>query len=154
MVLVEIFTDGACSNNGKPTARAGWGVYFGPDDPRNTSAKLSGVIQTNQRAELSALLAALTHIADGDDETVVVWSDSKYCVLGYNEWLAGWIQNGWMTSSGKPVKNQDLWKSVRLQQYKITTTHPGIVKVVWVKGHSCSAGNDEADRLAKAGIEK
>ena len=32
-----VYTDGACSNNGKPYARAGYGVYFGKDDPRNVS---------------------------------------------------------------------------------------------------------------------
>ena len=28
---INIYTDGACSNNGKPDARAGFGVWFGEE---------------------------------------------------------------------------------------------------------------------------
>lgn len=30
---VQVYTDGACENNGKPNARAGYGVWFGDDHP-------------------------------------------------------------------------------------------------------------------------
>ena len=29
---INIYTDGACSNNGKPDARAGFGIWFGEKD--------------------------------------------------------------------------------------------------------------------------
>ena len=50
-VEVVVYSDGSCLNNGKKSARAGVGVYFGPDDPRNVSEPLEGA-QTNQRAEI------------------------------------------------------------------------------------------------------
>ena len=34
MSSIKVFTDGACSNNGKPNAKAGLGVYFGENDQR------------------------------------------------------------------------------------------------------------------------
>ena len=34
---IVVYTDGACVNNGKPDARAGYGVYFGEGDKRNVS---------------------------------------------------------------------------------------------------------------------
>ena len=37
MGAYKVHTDGACSNNGRPNAKAGLGIYFGPDDPRNSS---------------------------------------------------------------------------------------------------------------------
>ena len=49
---LHIYTDGACRGNGTPHARAGYGVYYGPNDPRNISERLSGA-QTNNRAELT-----------------------------------------------------------------------------------------------------
>ncbi|KAI8323162.1 hypothetical protein GQ54DRAFT_242304, partial [Martensiomyces pterosporus] len=52
---VVVYTDGSCINNGKPGATAGAGAYFGPNDPRNYSGRLSGGAQTNQRAELEAI---------------------------------------------------------------------------------------------------
>ena len=33
----NVYTDGACVDNGKAYARAGYGVYFGKNDPRNVS---------------------------------------------------------------------------------------------------------------------
>ena len=32
--VLSVYTDGACSNNGNDGARAGSGVWYGPDDPR------------------------------------------------------------------------------------------------------------------------
>lgn len=52
-----VWTDGSSINNGKPHARAGVGVYFGPDDSRNLSEPLEGSRQTNQRAEITVCLS-------------------------------------------------------------------------------------------------
>lgn len=43
---------------------------------------------------------------------VVVATDSEYVVLGITERLAKWKRNGWKTSKGTPVANQDLWKKM------------------------------------------
>lgn len=51
-----VWTDGSSINNGKSHARAGVGVYFGPDDTRNLSEPLEGPRQTNQRAEITVCL--------------------------------------------------------------------------------------------------
>jgi len=49
-----VYCDGASRNNGNEGAKAGFGVFFGPDDERNTSERLEGPIQTNGRAEAMA----------------------------------------------------------------------------------------------------
>jgi ribonuclease HI len=54
-----LYTDGACSGNGTANARAGYGVFFGSKDPRNVAAPLEGELQTNNRAELQAILVAV-----------------------------------------------------------------------------------------------
>ena len=55
-----MFTDGACSNNGRDDSKAGFGVYFGEDDPRNVSEKIpDDAPQTNNYAELSAIVRAI-----------------------------------------------------------------------------------------------
>jgi hypothetical protein len=56
---IIVYTDGACSNNGRSNARAGFGVYFGKDDPRNVSEAYKGP-QTNNVAELLAIIKALS----------------------------------------------------------------------------------------------
>jgi ribonuclease HI len=57
---LSIWTDGACRANGTRRAKAGYGVYFGPKDPRNLSEKLDGPVQTNNRAELTVLFTLLS----------------------------------------------------------------------------------------------
>ena len=56
---IIVFTDGACSNNGKPTAKAGIGVYFKENDKRNVSKRIKGK-QSNNTAELSAVIEVFT----------------------------------------------------------------------------------------------
>lgn len=78
---VVVYTDGACSNNGKPSAKAGVGVYFGPDDELNVSEKLAGETQTNQRAEqtgvLRAMQLALSMGRVGPGDTLCIKTDSN-----------------------------------------------------------------------------
>ena len=37
-----VYTDGACSNNGRENASAGIGIYFGENDARNASQRIIG----------------------------------------------------------------------------------------------------------------
>ena len=77
---IYVYTDGACSNNGKPNAKAGLGVFFGEGDSRNLSKRVEGR-QTNNVAELSAIIEVY-RILEKDIEAgmnVLICSDSKNC---------------------------------------------------------------------------
>jgi ribonuclease HI len=50
-----VYTDGACSNNGRSNAIAGIGIFFGNNDPRNVSKRIEGK-QTNNTAEMLAII--------------------------------------------------------------------------------------------------
>ena len=87
--VINVYTDGACTNNGKPDARAGFGIWFGEDDTRNTSEFFTGP-QTNNRAELLAIIKALTILRKEIEEgrPIMVYSDSSYsirCCTTYGE---------------------------------------------------------------------
>lgn len=77
-----LYTDGACSKNGKKGSRAGYGVYFGENDPRNISAPLPGKA-TNQRAEMMAVLVAMRSVLDdhmlAPGGTLTIRTDSMVC---------------------------------------------------------------------------
>ena len=74
---------------------------------------------------------------------VEIISDSKYVTDAFNQnWIQGWIKNGWKTSTKKPVKNPDLW--TRLLKAK----EPHRVKFTWVKGHDGHPENERCDKLA------
>ena len=56
----DFYTDGSCSDNGKPWATAGWGVHVeNSDELGEFFGAVPGQTQTNNRAELSAVEAAL-----------------------------------------------------------------------------------------------
>mmetsp|Transcript_4784 Transcript_4784/g.10218 ORF Transcript_4784/g.10218 Transcript_4784/m.10218 type:complete len:306 (-) Transcript_4784:595-1512(-) len=152
----HIYTDGACSQNGKRGARAGVGVYFGDESfEKDISERLEGTVMTNNRAELTAVIRALEAIQRHewkDEERVVVWTDSKYTRSGVEEWVAGWKRNGWKTASGGDVKNKDLW--VRLDELRSGCGKMNVeVSIKWVKAHAGLVGNEKADQLAVRGAQ-
>ncbi|KAL9537213.1 hypothetical protein MBANPS3_011982 [Mucor bainieri] len=140
-----IHTDGACTNNGRAGAQAGYGVYWGDGDHRNVSAKLSGP-QTNQRAEAQAVLTALKQTA-GSRDTVEIRTDSRYVERAVNEWSHNWENNGWKNSSGQPVANQDLIREIIYHK----ESRPGHTEITHVRGHAGNYGNEQADALARNG---
>lgn len=58
-----------------------------------------------------AMIQALESIKPAG-QRIEIYSDSAYVVRGVNKWLPAGVQNGWVSSSGKPVANRDLWEKV------------------------------------------
>lgn len=143
MKHVDIYTDGACSNN---PGKGGWAailIYKG-----NEKIISGGYADTtNNRMELFAIINGLKQLKERCD--VTVYSDSAYSI---NPFIKGWINNwqnkNWTTSEGKQVKNIDLWKALIIELNK----HD--VNFVKVKGHSDNEYNNRCDLLAKEEITK
>lgn len=167
--VVVVYTDGSSLGNGRLGAAAGVGVYFGESDARfvaqpdrrpqklltslpsrNISERLSGEVQTNQRAELTAILRALETIDITQD--LEIRSDSKYSIQCVTEWYVNWERNGWKTRGG-PVKNQDLVQAIRAKLEERESSG-GQTQFIWVKGHDTDQGNIAADLLAVEGARK
>jgi ribonuclease HI len=142
--MIEVFTDGACSGNPGP---GGWGWAIA------NSAYGSGseLQSTNQRMEVWAVLDALqTMLAQSDDETIEIVSDSTYVVNCFRDsWWKGWESRGWKNSQKQPVANQDLWKPL-IALYKENSAR---IRFRWVKGHSGNTMNDRVDQLAVAAAQ-
>ena len=147
---IVVWTDGACPNNDvRYLRRAGCGVFYGREHPRNRQYALPGPEQTNQRAELHACIVAL----EGEDRAVELRTDSKYVVDGVMR-HALWCRVGWRGD------NVDLWDVL----FEILIARGDQIRVVKVKGHAESEdvergrvdptdkwGNDAADGLAVSG---
>ena len=137
MKKVDIYTDGACRNN---PGRGGWGailVYAGKEK------ELSGgePMTTNNRMELSAVIAALSALKENCEVTLT--TDSQYVVNAIEKgWLDSWRKNGWRKSDKSPVQNVDLWEKLigLLDRHKVT--------FVWVRGHNGHPYNERCDVLA------
>ncbi|WP_435644282.1 ribonuclease H family protein [Streptomyces sp. H49] len=97
--------DGASKGNPGP---AGWAWVVSDDDERTPARWEAGPLgrATNNVAELTALERLLTAV---DPEVPLeVRMDSQYAMKAVTTWLPGWKRNGWKTSAGKPVANQEL----------------------------------------------
>jgi ribonuclease HI len=153
---MRVFTDGSCTSNGRKDAKAGYAAWF-PDHPTWSSAHRvpDDQDQTNNRAELSAILLAVKTLEDrGElDCDLVIYSDSEYCINCLTIWITGWVNRGWKTAAGKDVLHQDLIKDItsRLSKFK---SH----RFVHVKAHTggideLSKHNDTVDKMAREVVE-
>ena len=140
---VKLFTDG--SARGNPNGPGGYGAILQYTDANGTlheKEMSAGYKQTtNNRMELLGVITGLEALKKPCEVEVI--SDSKYVTDAFNQnWVENWIQNGWRTSTKKPVKNIDLWKRLisLVNQHKVTFT--------WVKGHDGHPENERCDKLA------
>ncbi len=141
MKKVEIYTDGACSNN---PGKGGWAailIYNGHEKV------ISGgeLDTTNNRMELKSIIEALKILKEKCE--VTIYSDSAYAINPFiKNWIYDWIKNNWKNSEKNEIKNVDLWKLL-LEQ---VNSH--IVNFVKVKGHSDNEFNNRCDKLARKEI--
>jgi ribonuclease HI len=137
---IDVFTDGACSGNPGP---GGWGAILRSGAHEK---EISGgeAMTTNNRMELTAVIQALESLKKPSQ--VLVHADSRYVMDGITQWLPRWKKNGWKTADKKPVKNDDLWRTLD------TACARHDVSWRWVRGHSGHAENERADALARAAI--
>jgi ribonuclease HI len=162
---ILIYTDGACSNNGRANARAGSGFIFRPPVPlqlengdvvagkvslRLETRGVDGKIypQTSNRAELRGVIAALQFTPWHREgwRRLIIATDSEYVVKGVTEWVFSWQLKHWKNGKGHPVKNQDLWK---LLLEEIRRLHnEGLDVAFW---RTPRAFNIMADNAAKEG---
>ena len=151
-MILKVYTDGACSNNGKINAKAGFGVYFGKNDPRNVSKRVIGR-QTNNVAELLAIIEVFLILKNEIKlyENIIIYSDSKIAI-------------GWCTTTGEKYEKQNWTKkkgeipNVHLikSAYELIKNNPN-VSLKYIKAHTGfidenSLGNEEADKLANLSI--
>jgi ribonuclease HI len=139
-VVVDIFTDGACSGNPGP---GGWGAILRFD---SIEKELSGgePVTTNNRMEMMAAISALEALKRPC--RVRLHTDSIYLRDGITRWINKWRSNGWLTSDRKPVKNADLW--MRLEK----AMAPHRIEWAWVRGHAGHPENERADELARQAL--
>jgi ribonuclease HI len=116
---------------------------------------------TNNQMELQAVITALRAINErrvpahlfSDIRKIDVYTDAIYVVENLSSAIFVWPANAWMTSSGAPVLNAELWKSLVHEYKKLRKSDR--VEINWGKGHSANnPHNKAADKLAKASARR
>lgn len=134
-----LFTDGSARPNPGP---GGWGVVYVRDGKVLEQQYGSDKDTTNNRMELTALIAAFKLLPVNVE--ITVYTDSELCVKTINEWAAGWERNGWRRKTG-PIKNLELVQEL----YALSRSHPK-AKLSWIKAHNGWLWNEYADSLSTA----
>ncbi len=135
-----VFTDGASEGNPGP---GGWGAVLVVDDQIVAEDYGSEAHTTNNRMELTALIAGLEMIPP--DQAVDVYTDSQLVVNIITKWAEGWKERGWKKKSSGPIANLELVK----EAYSLFRQRPN-VDIRWIAAHSGNKWNEYADALATA----
>ncbi|RXJ54620.1 ribonuclease HI [Candidatus Marinarcus aquaticus] len=142
MKQINLYSDGSSLGNPGP---GGWGTLL---EYNGHIKEFSGgnPMTTNNQMELTGVIEGLKRLKEPCKVHII--SDSKYVVQAINEWLAGWVRNGFKTAAKKPVKNVELW-----QEY-LEVSKPHTITAQWVKGHAGHEENERCDILARTQAEK
>ena len=136
MKKVQLITDGACIGNPGP---GGWAFvlrYGGHTREAFGYEKQT----TNNRMELTAAVEGLKLLKEPCEVEII--TDSEYLKNGITSWILKWKKNGWLTSTKKPVVNQDLWQQLDGENARHKTIWS------WTKGHADHEDNNRCDFLA------
>ena len=144
METINVYIDGACLNNGKKDAIAGYGVYFGENDPRNESGRVEGK-QTNNTGELTAFIRCLEILQEDIylNKQINIYTDSEYVIKC-------------ATTYGTKIENKTDVKIPNLELVKKAHDlfkNKFNIKLNYIRAHTGnidihSIGNAEADKLA------
>lgn len=135
-----IYVDGSCKGNPGP---GGFGVVV-----LNDKGDIINQYQefcentTNNREEMKAIIWALENYGKCVP-SIIVYSDSAYCVNTFNIWMKNWKVNGWKRPKGQQVENLDLVK-----KYDKLINEGYLIDLQKVKGHADNEFNNLADKLA------
>ena len=103
----------------------------------------STIYATNNRMELCAAITGLKPLQRFCNMPIVVLSDSEYLIKGMSEWLPCWITTDWKKTSGKPIKNVDLWGELQALTENLQ------VDWQWVSANCNDPHNKEVHDLAQ-----
>jgi len=137
--MLKVYTDGSCwPNTGEGNGTYGFLVV---DNNENViHSHIDGREKTtNNRMELLGIISAFKYLNanHGSVSNITIFSDSQYCVKGFNTWYFGWIKSETKLSK---IKNLDMW------HYLHGLRSPNI-ELKWVKGHASNKFNNLIDEL-------
>ena len=136
--MIEIYTDGACSQNG--TWAGGWASVMVIDGEQVAIFGGGEKNTTNNRMEMMAFLCAVEGTKHRSKDEYVIHTDSAYIVNAFKQgWIDSWIKNGWKNAKKQPVANQDLWQQILEIRPKEE------LNINKVKGHAGNKFNEVAD---------
>lgn len=149
MTTYTYYTDGAATmvkKSGKYLREAGGWAFVRLNNGNEECSQSGGCpLTTNNEMELYAIYASILDFLDNanQDDSLIICSDSAYCINIYTSWARGWQRRGWVKGDGKPIQNLKIIKATWELMEKIND-----LQFKKVKGHSRDNFNRKADVLA------
>ena len=143
------YTDGAATmvnRKGKYLREAGgWAFILLKNNEEIASQSGGCPLTTNNEMELYAIYASVKNFLEisGPGDSLVICSDSAYCINIFERWIYGWQKRGWRKGDGKPIQNLKLIQAIWKMMGKVDN-----ITFKKVKGHSNNRLNVKVDRLA------
>jgi len=170
--VLWLFTDGGSLNNGKTNCKSSWGWCA---TTGRSSIWDSGIVKnmtiagekyqsSNNRGELTAILNGLKYVTDRKDlkdySSIVVVSDSDYCIKSISTWCIDWFREPEKHNLSSK-KNIDLIKPAR----NTIDECPTVVNFQHIRSHKKAPANnsveysmwyfnDFVDKLCSAELKK
>jgi ribonuclease HI len=149
---VRIFTDGACSRNGKKGARGSW-AYWIPEHKHLSAADFipENELQTNQRGELTAIFKAVECCKKSFDISqvdLVIYTDSMYSKNCLTTWLPNWIRKDWKNTQGCEVSHRDLIEQLATDLSKFKSYTINHIQAHTGNDDELSKHNEVVDQMA------
>jgi ribonuclease HI len=147
---LALFTDGACTGNPGPGAWA-FVLQNAQGQILSEGSDVSS-LTTNNKMELSAVIEGLLAAKKVCTTacTLYFYSDSKYVVDGFNQWIEGWKKRGWKKADHQPPENLDLWKQLDALKYDPSFKN---VFAHWIKGHAGHPQNEYCDEQCQKSLK-
>lgn len=146
MQTIDVWTDGSCIGNGKTGATSGIGVHYRDNPSRDVSTKLPIQRNTNNRAELCAIVWVLC--TNPGTTNLNIHTDSRYAIDCITKYSDNWKRHGWRKSSGEAVEWVEIIQYILLV-IKLRNEKGSTTEFIHVRGHSGDIQNDVADNLAR-----
>jgi ribonuclease HI len=134
---VVIYSDGGADPN---PGIGGWAALLRYGDHEKI-LKGAEPKTTNNRMELRAAIEAFRALKRPCK--VEFHTDSQYVRRGITEGVPEWAEADWLTKSGRPVPNADLWQELLALVQRHT------IDWRWVRGHRGDPSNELVDALAR-----
>jgi len=150
-----VYTDGACTNNGRKNARSSIGVYFSDNNLfkiDSFSRVLNVPKHTNNIAELTAIKESLKLIyinnVDKINYPINIYTDSEYSLNVITKWYPNWSDKQKSTKQNIPLIKEIYELCIKLNP-----------QIIHIKAHTGnddehSLGNAVADQLATNALKK
>jgi ribonuclease HI len=157
MKVIDIYTDGACTQGAFMPWPGGYAIYAIMPDRDPIVIDGGKFHTTNNEMELTAFLKAL-EVADfqtfmKEYDIVNIYTDSAYIHNCFEQkWYEKWFKNNWISSSKEEVKNKELW--IKIFNVVDKVKKQSQLNIVKVTAHSTNKYNNIVDELAVKAKEK